>query len=277
MKKRWAEAKKKNRNRLQIGFSRYQGNPRPRPRSDARSKARRAAATSSTAIPSDLKIVTSPASGARRPPPTPVLRARPRCATHRSRLRGSGSRGRRLRRARRRASRRTTRARDERRVHFALIGPARADAADMRAVGDPPLCSTGSRDAVTSAMTSAPSTASCRCDRRNRHRDFAMHLVGKLAPMMALGLHTRTSSKRPHVANAPRGGCAPARRIRGSPAPRVRPRQVLRRDGRDRGRPRFGDVAAVHDRQQRARRAGRAARSSPGATAGRAAVRRRTP
>ena len=110
-----------------------------------------------------------------------------------------------------------TRARaDQRGIHLPLIGPARADGADVRAGRDPLTLDDrlarrrDERDEIR---------AFHRLARRRRLDDRARRVAARLArrtSVAAAGIRAPDAhlAQRPDVRRAPRDGCAPARRIR---------------------------------------------------------------
>ena len=172
---------------------------RPSPAARARSTASCAATTSSTAMPSDLKIVTPDA--AMRPAALPATSS-PSSADDVAVVdRAFANRQQQVAGFLERAGARVdvhARARDQRGRHFALIGPAGADRADVRARADV--------IARRSPARARPSRA-----RRCRRRRTAVRRVGDGADTdrgradasranwsrcSALGLQTRTSVRR---------------------------------------------------------------------------------
>ena len=140
--------------------------------------------------------------------------------------------------------------------------------------------SPASGDAVASTTIRRRATAS-RALSHARHRQPPNAAADLVSEALAIRRVRGSRRARPTACarrQSPRGGCAPARRLPMIASTRAsRARQVLRRHGRDRRRPRLGDVAAVHDGDAARRSRGRAGRWSPDATAGRARDCCRTP
>ena len=208
MKKRWAER--------QARLISLRSAPAPL---DGALSTRSAAVTSSTAMPSDLKIVTSAsARAAWRAAQRRARRARRRCATRRrTRLRRSADdespgfderRGSRIHEEPPR--------RDERRGHLPLIGAAARRPRTTCAPGRSTRLDTGVGDDVTSTMRSAPPRTACapRCRVATRSAPRVAAISSTNARRLAVvGDQTRTSAS-VRTWHTPRGGCAPARRCR---------------------------------------------------------------
>ena len=149
-----------------------------------------------------------------------------------------------------------TRARDQRRRHLALIGTAGANAR---------RCARRDRRPHPSMTGVRETWRARRCRRRARHRRPSLTPrtgrpvasdISAQTPRDAAAFGTPDADlgQRPDVADRLEVAARLHARADDAEHARVRPRQMLHRHRGDRRRPRFGDVAAIHHRHQRAGR-----------------------
>ena len=228
----------------------------PIPRSTARSNARCAAATSSTAIPSDLKMVIS--SGVDRPRTRPAATSPSSPATW-SRVIAPSAIGIRMSPASAKAPgtgvHEDPRGADERRIHLSLIGPARAHGAEVGAGLYPLRLHYGlprRGDERHEVRTFHGVARGCRSD--DSARCCRLRGVDERLPSGRVRTPDADLAQCPNVGE----GLQMASRLDAGSNQRedagVLARQQTRRDRRHRAGPRFRDVTAVHDRAKSASR-----------------------